>query len=133
ALGAVGGRGARHRCPDRRGARARARRDRPAEPPARGWQAHPNPHPRSHAVTEPNHPVVARTIATARLEVHARFAGAGDGWPVVFLHGNCSDSRFWIATMAALPAGLRGVAPDLRGFGATAPAPIDATRGMRDF
>lgn len=84
-------------------------------------------------MTEPNHPVVARTIATARLDVHARFAGAGDGWPVVFLHGNCSDSRFWIATMAALPAGLRAVAPDLRGFGATAPAPIDATRGMRDF
>jgi pimeloyl-ACP methyl ester carboxylesterase len=60
-------------------------------------------------------------------------AGPKDGWPVVFLHGNCSDSRFWTATMAALPAGLRGVAPDLRGLGATAPGPIDATRGMRDF
>jgi pimeloyl-ACP methyl ester carboxylesterase len=84
-------------------------------------------------VTESPHPVVARTIATARLDIHARFAGPQDGWPVVFLHGNCSDSRFWTATMAALPAGLRGVAPDLRGFGATAPAPIDATRGMRDF
>ena len=79
------------------------------------------------------HTVVARTLATARLEIHARLAGPKDGWPVVFLHGNCSDSRFWTATMAALPAGLRAVAPDLRGFGATAPAPIDATRGMRDF
>jgi pimeloyl-ACP methyl ester carboxylesterase len=84
-------------------------------------------------VTEPTHPVTARTIATPRLAIHARFAGPKDGWPVVFLHGNCSDSRFWTATMAALPAGLRGVAPDLRGFGETAPSPIDATRGMRDF
>jgi pimeloyl-ACP methyl ester carboxylesterase len=84
-------------------------------------------------VTESNHPVVARTIATARLPVHLRSAGTRDGWPVVFLHGNCSDSRFWTQTMAALPAGLHGVAPDLRGFGATAAAPIDATRGMRDF
>lgn len=84
-------------------------------------------------MTESIHPVTTRTVATARLEIHVRSAGPKDGWPVVFLHGNCSDSRFFAATMAALPAGMRGVAPDLRGFGATTPAPIDATRGMRDF
>lgn len=85
-----------------------------------------------HSV-HPAHTVTARTVATPRLDIHVRFAGPEDGWPVVFLHGNCSDSRFWTATLAALPAGLRAMAPDLRGFGATAPAPIDATRGMRDF
>ena len=84
-------------------------------------------------MSAPNDSITARTIATARLDIHARFAGPPDGWPVVFLHGNCSDSRFWLAMMASLPAGLRAIAPDLRGFGATAPAPIDATRGMRDF
>src|SRR5262249_10265395 len=35
--------------------------------------------------------------------------------------------------MAALPAELRVIAPDLRGFGRTEPRDIDATRGMRDF
>jgi pimeloyl-ACP methyl ester carboxylesterase len=84
-------------------------------------------------VTETPHSIAARMVTTSRLDIQVRFAGPKDGWPVVFLHGNCSDSRFWSATMAALPAGLRAVAPDLRGFGATAPEPIDATRGMRDF
>jgi len=84
-------------------------------------------------MTQSPYAVVTRTVATARLLIHLRSAGPKDGWPVVFLHGNCSDSRFWTHTMAALPPGLHAVAPDLRGFGATAPAPIDATRGMRDF
>lgn len=35
--------------------------------------------------------------------------------------------------MANLPEGIRAIAPDLRGFGRTERAPIDATRGMRDF
>ncbi|MGH2603420.1 MAG: alpha/beta fold hydrolase, partial [Dehalococcoidia bacterium] len=40
---------------------------------------------------------------------------------------------FWEETLAALPAGYRGVAVDLRGFGETEPKPVDATRGLRDF
>lgn len=35
--------------------------------------------------------------------------------------------------MASLPAGIRAIAPDLRGYGRTERAPIDATRGLRDF
>jgi pimeloyl-ACP methyl ester carboxylesterase len=81
----------------------------------------------------PAQSVTAQTVSTPRLSVHARFAGPAEGWPVVFLHGNCSDSRFWLETLAALPARFRAVAPDLRGFGGTEAKPIDATRGMRDF
>jgi pimeloyl-ACP methyl ester carboxylesterase len=52
---------------------------------------------------------------------------------VVFIHGNVSSSLFWQETMQDLPPDLRVIAIDLRGFGGTEHAPIDATRGVRDF
>ncbi len=73
------------------------------------------------------------TVTTKRLATHLRTAGPADGEPVVFLHGNLSTSRFWEETLAALPPGTRGLAPDFRGFGGTEPLPIDATRGLGDF
>lgn len=77
--------------------------------------------------------ITTRTLQTPRLRVHARFAGPEDGVPVVFFHGNASTSRFWEETMLALPAGFRGIAPDLRGYGDTEDALIDATRGYGDW
>lgn len=56
---------------------------------------------------------------------------AGDGTPVVFVHGNVSSALFWQRTMLALP--VRSIAIDLRGFGASEAKPVDATRGVRDF
>jgi pimeloyl-ACP methyl ester carboxylesterase len=58
---------------------------------------------------------------------------ASYGQPVLLVHGNDSSSLFYQETLLALPAGFRGIAPDLRGFGDTEAAPIDATRGLRDF
>ncbi|MDX2376040.1 alpha/beta hydrolase [Microbacterium sp. LRZ72] len=52
---------------------------------------------------------------------------------VVFVHGNVSSSLFWQETMRHLPAELRVIAVDLRGFGGTENVPVDATRGVRDF
>lgn len=52
---------------------------------------------------------------------------------VVFVHGEVSSSEFWMPSMLDLPSDLRVIAIDLRGFGATEHAPIDATRGLRDF
>jgi pimeloyl-ACP methyl ester carboxylesterase len=51
----------------------------------------------------------------------------------MFIHGNASSSTFWEETMLALPAGFRGIAPDLRGYGDTEDKLIDATRGMADW
>ena len=51
----------------------------------------------------------------------------------VFVHGNLSTGRFFEQALAALPAGCRGIAPDLRGFGDTDPEPVDATRGLGDY
>ena len=76
--------------------------------------------------------VEIRDVPTKRLRVRARFVGE-EGFPVIFVHGNCSSSVFFASLMKTLPAGFRGIAPDMRGYGETEPKTIDATRGMRDF
>lgn len=59
---------------------------------------------------------------------------AGEGVPVVFLHGNVSSATFWEEEMLALPPGLRAVAFDQRGYGeTTAPAGVDARLGLAPF
>jgi pimeloyl-ACP methyl ester carboxylesterase len=60
-------------------------------------------------------------------------SGPADGIPVLLVHGNCSSAAFWIPLIRRLPADLRIVAPDLRGYGDSQTAPVDATRGLRDF
>jgi len=77
--------------------------------------------------------ISSTTIKTARLRTHVLLAGPKDGAAVLFIHGNCSSARFFESVMTALPAGFRAIAADLRGFGDSEPAPIDATRGVRDF
>ncbi|WP_251442622.1 alpha/beta fold hydrolase [Microbacterium sp. USTB-Y] len=52
---------------------------------------------------------------------------------VVFVHGNVSSALFYQPTMLALPADVRALAIDLRGFGDSETRPVDATRGLRDF
>lgn len=59
--------------------------------------------------------------------------GPVDGTPLLLIHGNCSSAAFWLPLLHHLTAGLRIVAPDLRGYGDTDTAPVDATRGLRDF
>lgn len=52
---------------------------------------------------------------------------------IVLLHGDLSSSLIWQELMQDLPADLRVIAIDLRGYGRTEHAPVDATRGVRDF
>jgi pimeloyl-ACP methyl ester carboxylesterase len=80
------------------------------------------------------------TSRTQRVRVNANgisqsalVAGPLDGQPVLLLHGNCSSAAFWEPLVRRLPTSWRIVAPDLRGYGETDPAPVDATRGLRDF
>ncbi len=82
--------------------------------------------------------ITARTIETDRIAVNI-LERAGDDpqtapeKTVVFVHGNVSSALFWQEQMLALPADLRVIAIDLRGFGSSEVAPVDATRGVRDF
>jgi pimeloyl-ACP methyl ester carboxylesterase len=73
-------------------------------------------------------------VTTPRLTQHVLTTeGRTTGEPVLFVHGNVSSSAFWRDAMAALPGGYRPLAVDLRGFGESDPAPVDATRGVRDY
>jgi pimeloyl-ACP methyl ester carboxylesterase len=75
----------------------------------------------------------SREVSTPRLAIHLLQCGPVDGVPVLFVHGNVASSVFFEDTLAAIPSGYRGLAPDLRGFGRSEPKPVDATRGLRDL
>ena len=78
--------------------------------------------------------ISSQIVKTPRLATHVLTSGPQDGEPVVFVHGNVSSSVFWEETMLALPAQYRAIAYDMRGFGDSETAPVDATRGgMQDF
>lgn len=64
------------------------------------------------------------------VELETRLAGKGE--PLVFLHGFPLNSAMWGPQLASMPAGWRGIAPDLRGFGASPEGSDNATR-MEDF
>jgi pimeloyl-ACP methyl ester carboxylesterase len=79
--------------------------------------------------------ITGTRVRTDRYEAHVlerdgRTEG-GDDTPVVFVHGNVSSALFWQPAMLDLP--VRSLAIDLRGFGDSETAPVDATRGVRDF
>ena len=81
--------------------------------------------------------ITAHSVATMRLragvlERPAHTIAAATA-TVVFVHGNVSSSLFWQPLMLALPASVRAVAVDLRGFGSSETLPVDATRGLADY
>ncbi|MFC4946140.1 alpha/beta fold hydrolase [Pseudonocardia sp. GCM10023141] len=77
--------------------------------------------------------VRSATVDTDRIRMHYLESGPADGTPVVMIHGNLSTARFYEHLMPGMPAGYRVIAPDMRGFGRTEQAPIDATRGLADW
>ena len=82
--------------------------------------------------------IAARIVETPRLAVNVlERVGDDPATPpertVVLIHGNGSSALFWQELMQDLPHDLRVLAIDLRGYGDTEHAPIDATRGVRDF
>jgi pimeloyl-ACP methyl ester carboxylesterase len=77
--------------------------------------------------------ITGEHMPTSRLTVAVLSAGGRSGPAVMFVHGNVSSSLFWQQSMLALPEPYRPLAIDLRGFGETDDAPVDATRGLRDY
>jgi len=72
-------------------------------------------------------------VDTDRIRMRVLEAGPNDGEPVVLVHGNLSTARFYEHLMPELPQHFRVIAPDMRGFGGSDPAPLDATRGLADW
>ncbi|MBK7894221.1 MAG: alpha/beta hydrolase [Candidatus Promineifilaceae bacterium] len=77
--------------------------------------------------------ITSQMVQTNRLKAHVLSSGPADGTAVIFVHGNVSSATFWEETMLALPAGYRGIAVDLRGYGDTEPLPISGASGMADW
>ncbi len=83
--------------------------------------------------------ITASQITTPRLTAQvlerpaAGAAGVRDAKTLVLVHGNVSSSLFFQPLMLALPADVRAIAVDLRGFGGSQTLPVDASRGVRDF
>lgn len=53
-----------------------------------------------------------------------RYDEAGEGRPVVLVHGNFAGRSWWRELLANPPPGVRLIAPDLPGFGESAVGPI---------
>ncbi len=82
--------------------------------------------------------ITARILPTSRLRTSVLERSGDDPHApgertVVLVHGNVSSALFWQEIMQDLPADLRVVAVDLRGFGDSEALPVDATRGLRDY
>lgn len=82
--------------------------------------------------------IAARVVDTPRLGVQILERAADDSSTpsdrtIVLVHTTVSSSLFWQELMQDLPSDLRVIAIDLRGYGGTEHAPVDATRGVRDF
>ncbi len=77
--------------------------------------------------------VRASSVDTERIRMHYLEAGSGGDSPILMIHGNLSTGRFYEHLLPALAATHRVIAPDMRGFGDTEAAPLDATRGLADW
>jgi pimeloyl-ACP methyl ester carboxylesterase len=77
--------------------------------------------------------VRSATVDTDRIRMHYLESGPAGGTPVVLVHGNLSTARFYEHLMPAIPEAYRVIAPDMRCFGDSEPAPLDATRGLADW
>ncbi len=69
---------------------------------------------------------------TDRLDTHYLEAGDPNGDVIVFVQGNLSSARFFEHLFDGLPE-YRIIAPDMRNFGDSEKAPLDGTRGLRDW
>jgi pimeloyl-ACP methyl ester carboxylesterase len=52
-------------------------------------------------------------------DLNMHYIEQGQGESVLLVHGNWTTSSSWLPVLERLPAGLRGIAPDMRGRGAT--------------
>lgn len=77
--------------------------------------------------------VRSHSIATDRLRIHYIESGPEDGIPIVLIHGNLATGRFYEHLFPDAPGRYRLIAPDMRNFGDSAAAPLDATRGLHDW
>lgn len=62
-------------------------------------------------------PLSDKVLHTERLDVHYFEAGSPDGYPVILLHEDLTNARWWAGTQQLLGYRFHSFAPDLRGYG----------------
>ncbi len=72
-------------------------------------------------------------LDTSPVRTHALVVGPPEAPPLLLIHGNVSSSTFFQDLMLRLGSQFRVVAPDLRGFGSSASAPVDGSLGVQEF
>jgi pimeloyl-ACP methyl ester carboxylesterase len=77
--------------------------------------------------------VTPRMVSANGINQQVYLGGPRDGRPVLFIHGNCSSGAFWKPLWHRLPDDWFVIAPDLRGYGGSEAAPVDATQGLGQF
>lgn len=79
--------------------------------------------------------LTSRYITLDGVKIHVLEHGAPSApEKIMMVHGNVAAASWWEECMLALdPEKYHSVAIDLRGFGMSDPAPVDATRGVRNF
>ena len=63
--------------------------------------------------------ILSRKIRVAGLDIH--YYTAGEGEPLVVIHGGGGDARTWLSNIAALAGKYTVYAPDLPGYGGSQP------------
>src|SRR5215831_8571387 len=71
-------------------------------------------------------------MSSARPILRNALFAAGQGTPVLLLHGSASSSAMWTPVISALKSRFRLLAPDLIGYGRTDPWPDGYVLGLDD-
>lgn len=79
--------------------------------------------------------ITSRFIEVNGIRLHILERGNADApQKIIMVHGNVAAATWWEEIMLALDENeYHSVALDMRGYGASDPAPVDATRGLRDY
>src|SRR5688572_21475518 len=79
--------------------------------------------------------ITSRYVTVNGVKLHILEHGAPSApEKIIMVHGNVASSTWWEECILALDENkYHVVAVDLRGYGMSDAAPVDATRGMRDF
>ena len=77
-------------------------------------------------------PLKENSIETNRLKIHYFEAGKDDGYPVILLHEELANARWWVGMQQVFPYRYHTFAPDLRGYGGSAGNTLIKV-GLSDF
>ena len=77
--------------------------------------------------------ITEKIISTPRLAINCLVAGKKENPAILLLHGNFSSAIYWQPLLQQLHHDYYLIAPDLRGYGKTQRARVDATQGARDW